>query len=64
MPVMNRSCSHYRHQARHLHKMADETADPELKEQLLILAKDYAGLALRAQRMAMFSSKTITGEPK
>jgi hypothetical protein len=52
MTVVNRTPSHYREQAVHLQKMADVATSEDLKEQLQVLAKDYADLAARAERTA------------
>jgi len=50
MALANRTPEHYREQAAHLQKMADAATSEQLKEQLEVLARDYANLAARAER--------------
>jgi len=50
MTSANRTPEHYREQAAHLQKLAAAATSEQLKEQLEVLAQDYAKLALRAER--------------
>ena len=50
MTSANRTPEHYREQAAHIQKMADAATSEQLREQLQLLAQDYANLAARAER--------------